>query len=269
MSGITTFSGSLNFHLCGPIATGNCQTGGTAVAAKAGVNPVAEVDGNYDSADATGVTRMSSYFWRADYTSNTTGVLPNTSDPSDSTSTTECFTVTPVQTTLDTQAVAAAVNFGQPVQDNATLGNTASQPGSPIINGPTGSPAGGKITFTLVKADCTTLATGTGTNPQDFAPSTWKWDLRAGQLHARRTWHLPLEGGLHTGRRRPEQPGEHAQRHLQRLGRDRRGQPDPNDDQDQEQSWIPNDTATVAATSGNLGANEPGRVQPLRQRHMQ
>ena len=31
-------------------------------------------------------------------------------------------------------------------------------------------PAGGTITFTLYKADCTTLATGTGTNPQTVSP---------------------------------------------------------------------------------------------------
>jgi hypothetical protein len=86
--------------------------------------------------------------------------------------------VKPRQSTLDTQAVASPVDFGQAVQDNATLGNTANQPGTNggvdgtylSINATNGAPAGGKITFTLLKADCSTLATGTGTNPQDYTP---------------------------------------------------------------------------------------------------
>jgi hypothetical protein len=62
------------------------------------------------------------------------------------------------------------------VTDTATLTNTAHQPGT---DGPTGSlragsinpttlggEATGTITFTLFKSDCTTPATGTGTNPQ-------------------------------------------------------------------------------------------------------
>jgi hypothetical protein len=251
VSGISTFSGSLNFHLCGPIATGNCATGGTAVAAKAGVNPIT-TNGNYDSADAT-ISSVGRYCWRANYTSATTGV-PDAADPaSDSTSTTECFTVTPAQSSLDTQAVASAVNFGQPVQDNATLSNTVTQPGSPIINGPAGAPAGGKITFTLLKADCSTLATGTGSNPQDItsisgnatygpvsftpdAPGTYHW----------KAVYTPAVGD----------PNNLGSTHNATCN-----------DSDEtvvvsqipttiktKQSWIPNDTATVAATSGNLAA---------------
>ena len=44
--------------------------------------------------------------------------------------------------------------------------------GTPAINPSTaGAPAGGTITFTLLKDDCTTLATGTGTNPQSVPVS--------------------------------------------------------------------------------------------------
>src|SRR5262249_77680 len=59
------------------------------------------------------------------------------------------------------------VVLGTPVTDTAALSGTSSQPGAPAINPTTpGAPAGGTITFTLYQADCTTLATGTGTNPQ-------------------------------------------------------------------------------------------------------
>jgi hypothetical protein len=58
------------------------------------------------------------------------------------------------------------------VTDSATLGGTANQPGSPIINGPLGALAGGSITFTLLGPnDCTTTAAGTGTNPQSLPVS--------------------------------------------------------------------------------------------------
>jgi hypothetical protein len=59
------------------------------------------------------------------------------------------------------------VVLGNPVTDTASLSGTANQPGTPAINPTTaGGPAGGTITFTLYKADCSTLAAGTGTNPQ-------------------------------------------------------------------------------------------------------
>jgi hypothetical protein len=67
------------------------------------------------------------------------------------------------------------VDLGQPVTDTATLTGTANQPGSGgpasgmdgSINPTTsGAPAGGTITFTLLKDDCSVLARGTGTNPE-------------------------------------------------------------------------------------------------------
>jgi hypothetical protein len=88
---------------------------------------------------------------------------------------------------LDTQAVASPIILGQAAQDRATLGPpgtpTSKQPGTNgpgslltppqyrSINATNGAPAGGKITFTLLKADCSTLATGVGTNPQDVTVS--------------------------------------------------------------------------------------------------
>jgi hypothetical protein len=190
VQGVSSFNGSLNFHLCGPLSspTANCQTGGTAVDAAAGVNPVT-ANGTYNSASVT-VTSAGRYCWRANFTSTTTGV-PAASDPSDATNLSECFTINPVTPALDTAAVASPVNFGQAVQDNATLTETSTQPGDPIIGGSPGAAAGGTIQFTLLKSDCSTLATGTGTNPQSVnvsgngtygpvsftpdAPGTYHW----------------------------------------------------------------------------------------------
>jgi hypothetical protein len=176
VTGVQNWTGNFQFYLCGPIASPNtCDTGGVPIGlskavTQATVEPIVS--------DAATLTSAGRYCWRGDFTSTKTGV-PNASDHS----TGECFTVNPVTPTLDTAAVASPVNFGQAVQDNATLGlspgtSTATQPGTnggfnntyTSINATNGAAAGGKITFTLLKANCTDLATGTGTNPQDFTP---------------------------------------------------------------------------------------------------
>jgi hypothetical protein len=79
--------------------------------------------------------------------------------------------VTPKQPTISTTAGAGPVNFGSAVTDTASLTGTANKPGTGGVGdgsiNPTtaGGAAGGTITFTLFKSDCSTLATGTGTNP--------------------------------------------------------------------------------------------------------
>jgi hypothetical protein len=171
VTGTTNFTGNLSFFICGPIASGTCDTGGVPVAADTGVNPVT-ANGDYLSASVN-LTSVGRYCWRGVFDSNTASV----DDQTDS-SVGECFEVMPRDTTLDTAAVASSVVLKSAVQDNATLGDTANQPGTNggvngtylSIGATNGAPAGGKITFTLVKDDCTTLATGTGTNPQDFTP---------------------------------------------------------------------------------------------------
>jgi hypothetical protein len=171
VTGISTWSGSLSFFLCGPLdAPATCSTGGVPIG-----SPIAVTNATSQPvlSPAANLTSVGRYCWRGDFTSSTTGV-PNASDSSLG----ECFEVLPVTPALDTQAVASAVDFGQAVQDNATLANTATQPGTNggfegnylSINATNGAAAGGKITFTLLKNDCSALATGTGTNPQDFTP---------------------------------------------------------------------------------------------------
>lgn len=171
VSGAQAWSGTLKFFLCGPIATGECTTGGTQIGAVAGI-PVTNATAQPIDSDAATLTSAGRYCWRGEFASGTTGV-PGDTDSSPG----ECFEVLPVTPTLDTEAVASSVLFGQAVQDNATLGGTATQPGTngpnatyPSIGATNGAAAGGKITFTLLKSDCATLATGTGTNPQDFTP---------------------------------------------------------------------------------------------------
>lgn len=174
VTGVETFSGTVSWYLCGPTAvssTALCETGGVSVgSAKAVTTSPATV-----VSDAAIVTSAGRYCWRADFSGDLSAGVPPSSDFRQS----ECFVITPLQPTLSTQAGAGPVDFGNPVTDTATLANTAHQPGS---NGPAGSngtinptalggDADGTLTFTLYKDDCSTLATGTGTNPQTVAVS--------------------------------------------------------------------------------------------------
>jgi hypothetical protein len=166
--------------------------------------------------------------------------------------------VAPVTPPLDTAAVASPVPFGSAVQDNATLSGTATQPGTnggtpwPTINATNGALAGGTIQFTLLKANCTDNATGTGTNPQSLpvsgngtygpvsftpdAPGTYHWKAQ----------YTPAAGDPNN------------------LGSTHNGSCNDSDETvvvqqiptniKTKQSWFPNDTATVSAQSGNLGA---------------
>src|SRR5262249_17786700 len=155
VNGIGSFTGTLAFHLCfigtDLTSTATCSTGGTSIALN-GTNPVTQ-NGTYHSVAAT-VTSVGRYCWRGDFTSGTTGV-PNAHDST----TGECFEVLPVTPTLSTSATSA-VEIGNAIDDKATLGGTANEPGTPVINPTTaGSKAGGTITFRLygpsgTTADC-------------------------------------------------------------------------------------------------------------------
>lgn len=131
VTGVSTFSGTLSFHLCGPYdstdTTSNCSTGGVAAGSQA-----VTTAGSYDSSDMV-LTKAGRYCWRGDFTSNTNG-LPDAHDPSNTTSMTECFTVNPVTPSLSTnatnQTLGAAQDFGGTIDDTATLDGTANEPGS-------------------------------------------------------------------------------------------------------------------------------------------
>lgn len=156
VSGTSSFTGTLDFHLC-KVDTGNCATGGTPINLAGnppGTNAVT-ANGTYSSALAT-ITSAGRYCWRANFTSGTSNV-PDAADPKPTgdTTTTECFLVVPVQPTISTNATATVV-LGNPIDDTATLGGTAKQPN--------GTAAGGTITFSLygpsATAVCTDPATG-------------------------------------------------------------------------------------------------------------
>jgi hypothetical protein len=140
ITGAQTWTGTLAFHICGPLAAGAlCTSGGTA----AGSSTVTNTTSQPISSSAVTVTSAGRYCWRGDFTSGTNGV-PDSSDSSEN----ECFTVTPVDPTLTTNATAS-VTVGSPISDTAHLGGTANQPGTPVINPTTaGGAAGGTITFT-------------------------------------------------------------------------------------------------------------------------
>lgn len=160
VTGTSTWTGNVQFGLRGPIGSPlEVTTNVGGLVAVSNLTPTAQ------SVPAS-VTAAGDYCWSAHFASTTTGVPDANSD-----TTNECFTVTPVTPALPTTA-GPDVILGNPVTDSAALSGTSTQPGTPAINPTTaGAPAGGTITFTLLKADCTTLATGTGSNPQSLPVS--------------------------------------------------------------------------------------------------
>jgi hypothetical protein len=160
VTGTTTWAGTVQFSLRGPIGSALSTTTNVG-----GPVAVSNATPTVQSTSAT-VTAAGDYCWSANFVSTTNGV-PNAVDNQAN----ECFTVNPVKPALPTTAGPDVV-LGGAVTDTAALSATANQPGSPAIDPTTaGAPAGGTITFTLLKNDCTTLATGTGTNPQSVTVS--------------------------------------------------------------------------------------------------
>jgi hypothetical protein len=96
VEGTSTWSGTLHFFLCGPIATGTCDTGGLEIGTGTAVNQDTVMPVVSDSANLTSVGR---YCWRGFFDSDTTGVDDQT-DSSEG----ECFEVLPVTPALVTQA---------------------------------------------------------------------------------------------------------------------------------------------------------------------
>jgi hypothetical protein len=252
VEGVDSFTGQVEFHLCGPFAldaTTRCESGGV----PAGTKPLT-ANGTVVS-DIMTVTEVGRYCWRADFSASDPPGIPPSSDSRE----TECFLITPRTAVLVTQAGPGPVNFGQPVTDTATLTNTANHQGS---GGPAGSTDGsinptvpgglaqGTITFTLFKNDCTTLATGTGLNPQTrpvagdgtYGPVSFTPDA-PGTYH----WFASYSGDL---------PNTVGNSHNSSCN-------DPNEsvvvrqiptEIKTKQNWIPNDTATITSTVGNLAA---------------
>jgi len=162
VTGVSSFTATVAFYLCGPLAlnsTSNCSTGGASI----GSVPIT-TSGTVTSALTT-LTKAGRYCWRAVFSGDAAAGVPGSSDPlADSTSTSECFKVNPVTPTITTSATAS-VAFGSPLDDTATLLGTANQPGTGglgdgSINPTTpGGPADGTITFSLYGPSATAVCT--------------------------------------------------------------------------------------------------------------
>src|SRR6266550_5046430 len=132
VTGPTTWSGTVKFFLCGPIATGNCSSGGTQVGAAAGI-PVDQTTTNPILSDAATISVAGRYCWRAKFTAISPADLPPASDPeADSTSTSECFHLS-ASPTIDTNQTPKTGNVGDPISDSASLHNTSNLDGTGTV----------------------------------------------------------------------------------------------------------------------------------------
>jgi hypothetical protein len=233
VSNVTTWTGTVQFHLRGPIGSPlevSTDIGGPVA--------VSNSTPTVQSVTAT-VTAAGEYCWSAHFVvTSPSGVLPVNDNGAN-----ECFTVTPVTPALLTSA-GPTVLLGNPITDTATLTGTANKPGTPAINPTTaGLPADGTITFTLYGPnDCTTVAftsspvtvSGDSTyGPVSFTPTA------IGTYH----WVATYSG---------DPPNTNATDHNV-------GCTDANEDvvvssvpssMTSAQSFIPNDSATISAPQG-------------------
>jgi hypothetical protein len=133
VTGASSFSGSIDWHICGPTDASSTQlcdgTTGNVGVDLGSQNITA--GGTYYSPTAT-VTAAGRYCFRAEFSGDSSVGVPSSSDSR----ATECFTVAPQQPSLTTAATTGPVDFGQPISDTVTLSGTAHKPGS---GGPTGS----------------------------------------------------------------------------------------------------------------------------------
>jgi hypothetical protein len=236
VDGVSTWAGTVQFHLRGPIGAGNevsTDIGG----------PVNVSNSNPDATSATAtVTAAGDYCWSAHFHATTpaTGVP----DADDLGQIDECFTVTPVTPQLATTAGAGPVVLGNPISDTATLTGTSNQPGTPAINPTTaGGPAGGTITFTAYGPNnCTTVAftsaavpvSGDGTyGPVSFTPTA------VGTYH----WVASYSGNP------PNTNGTSHNSDCSDAGEDVTVVAVPSS-MSSAQSFIPNDSATISASQG-------------------
>jgi hypothetical protein len=253
VTGVNAFTGTISFHICGPTdasSSATCDSGGVDLGS---VNATA--NGDYFSSTAT-VTAAGRYCFRAEFSGDSSVGVPGSSDHS----ATECFTVAPRQATLTTQATTGPVAFGGKISDTVNLANTAHEPG-------TGGPAGdsGSINPTSLGGDatgnitvvaygpnsCTTVAftsgaiAASGNGSYGGAASAFEFTPSApGQyvFVAAYAGDLPNTLGIPATACSAAPSSEKVT--VEQIPTNIKTR----------QSWIPNDTATVSAASGNLAA---------------
>jgi hypothetical protein len=255
VTGIDTFSGTISWHLCGPTAsdsTATCDSGGVDVGSQN-----ITVKGTYYSPTAT-VTAAGRYCFRAEFSGDTTAGVPGSSDHDGS----ECFTVAPLQSTLTTQATTGPVTFGSKISDTVDLANTAHKPGT---GGPTGSTLAGSINPTTLGGDATGAITVVAYGPNSCSTVAFT----SGSIAASGNGSY---GGADTAFEfTPTAPGQYVfvaayagdlPNTLAIPATACSGAPASEKVTVQQiptniktrQSWIPNDTATITADTGNLAA---------------
>jgi hypothetical protein len=180
--GTATPAGSVAFFLCKVTGSNLCGSGGTSIGSTnlSGTAYPATVD-----SPTAYVTSAGRYCWRATFSGDSANGIP----PSSDSRVNECFDVAPVTPGLSTNA-SADVLLGNSVSDSATLGGTATQPTTNVIEtaSTSGAAAGGTITFTLYGPNnCTTVAytsstvavsgDGTYSSPSftPASPGTYHW----------------------------------------------------------------------------------------------
>jgi hypothetical protein len=165
-----SFGGTVTFYLCGPLAlnsTSNCNNTDTAgppavvdtngvqigdPVAVSGSGGSASVNSSDSGGDVNGNTVLTSvgrYCWRAVYSGD--GDIPGSVDPATtSSSTSECFKITPIKPTLTTSATCESdpCVIGSVLDDTASLSGTADQPGTNGIGAATAFSAAGTIDAT-------------------------------------------------------------------------------------------------------------------------
>ena len=243
IGGIANWSGTLTFHLCGPIATGTCDTGGTLIG---GGGTITNASNNPSFSDFANISSVGRYCFRADFVSQTTGV-PDAHDSRE----TECFIVDPVTPTLTTGASTTVV-LGGAIHDTAFLSGTATKPGDPIINPTTpGGAATGTITFNLygpivgpiTDTSCTTLAAG-------FTATTKSVSGNANYVSADFT---PTAVGTYVWIASYDGDSPNTNASAPSLCSDAAESVTITDTTavTSAQIWVPNDSGTVAATGGS------------------
>jgi hypothetical protein len=136
ITGISTWSGTLTWYLCGPVTTDGCDNHGVLVTTRGVSNSSPASDFVSDTANLTSAGR---YCWHSHFqpsqASHDAGVAAADDD-----GTNECFTVNPVTPTLTTSASCSATPciLGSTLSDFAQLSGTASEPGTGGPGGDTG-----------------------------------------------------------------------------------------------------------------------------------
>ena len=111
VNGISTWTGTLRFYLCGPIASGTCSDQGVLVSTKTVNQSTSQPVSSFIDAQNPGTATLTSagrYCWYAKWTSGTTNVPDATDDGTPvppATDNLECFNVAKVTPALTTHAV--------------------------------------------------------------------------------------------------------------------------------------------------------------------